>query len=84
SEELLNEYGSGSIDWRFENILLSLRIFSENVFGLGLGTWGDFSATFNTKLIEYPIVTMSDSATSHQLAEQGVFIVLYYIILIYP
>lgn len=84
SDELLNEYGSGAIDWRFENIVLSLRIFSENIFGLGLGTWGDFSATFNANPIGYPIVTMSDSATSHHLAEQGIFVALYYMILCYP
>ncbi|MDI6004325.1 O-antigen ligase family protein [Cobetia marina] len=75
-----------SIDWRFNNILTSINIFMNNGFGLGMGTWGDFSSTFNQKQLPSFIrpVDMADSYFAHLLAELGVisFIYIFLVVII--
>ncbi|ENB2087499.1 hypothetical protein D0258_002296 [Vibrio alginolyticus] len=73
------------VDWRFYCYILASKIFFDNPFGLGLGTWGDFSATLNPDTsYDYLKVYMSDSAISHLLAEQGFLLFIYLIIILYP
>ncbi len=60
----------------------ALSIFSNNIIGLGFGTWGDYSSTFNlnnTMILGYN--KMSDGYMSHLIVEQGIFIFLYFYIL---
>jgi len=62
----------------------AVNIFSDNIFGLGFGTWGDFSSSFNPASITIPSYNdSSDSALSHYLVEQGVFTILYLFILLF-
>lgn len=73
------------VDWRFYCYILAVKIFFDNPFGLGLGTWGDFSATLNPNAsYDYLKVYMSDSALSHLLAEQGLLLIIYLVIILYP
>lgn len=72
------------IEYRLQNIFEGMKIFSQNMFGLGLGTWGDFSSTLNTNSIPYTANHMSDSAFIHLLVEQGVFLVFYYLVMLSP
>lgn len=72
------------IEYRLQNIFEGIKIFSQNIFGLGLGTWGDFSSTLNNNPIPYTENHMSDSAFIHLLVEQGVFLVFYYLVMLSP
>ncbi|WP_313112368.1 O-antigen ligase family protein [Aequorivita sediminis] len=69
----------------------SIKIFMSNPFGIGFGTFGDTSAKLNPKPYkmnsrrwEEGYVYMSDSTFSHLLAEQGVTMLLYFLVLIFP
>lgn len=69
----------------------SLKIFLAHPFGLGFGTFGDTSAKLNPKPYkmhsrrwEEGYVYMSDSTLSHLLAEQGVTMFLYLLVLLFP
>ncbi|TKF48136.1 O-antigen ligase family protein, partial [Vibrio sp. F13] len=60
----------------------ALNIFQNNFFGLGLGTWGDFSSSFNPYVKSITAYNdSSDSALSHYLVEQGLFAILYLFII---
>lgn len=73
------------VDWRFLNYVQAIHIFMDNPFGLGLATWGDFSSTLNTHISHsYMQVDMSDSSISHLVVEQGIFVIIYFFIIIYP
>lgn len=73
------------VDWRFYCYILAFSIFLGNPFGLGLATWGDLSSSLNDNIThEYFKVYMSDSAYSHLLVEQGIFLILYMFIIFYP
>ncbi|WP_063656204.1 O-antigen ligase family protein [Aliivibrio fischeri] len=66
------------VEGRIRYWIIAIQIFIENPFGLGLGTWGDFSSSFNNKVVNSSLYTKtSDSALSHYLVEQGVFLLLY-------
>ncbi|WP_426207110.1 O-antigen ligase family protein [Providencia sp. PROV272] len=83
--ENLNSAQLGHVDWRFYCYLLAISIVSQNPFGLGLGTWGDFSSTLNNQITHtYFQVYMSDSAYAHIFVEQGIFSFLYFLIILYP
>lgn len=83
--DVTSYYDSQYVDLRLSNYLLSFKIFSENIFGLGLGTWGDYSATLNDHVThDYPMVYLTDSAFTHILAEQGFILLIYLILLLYP
>ncbi|HHE0545828.1 TPA: hypothetical protein ACN362_001957 [Vibrio parahaemolyticus] len=67
------------VETRAMNFFNAFSLFYANTFfGTGLGTWGDFSASFNKNnymLLGFNI--MSDSYISHILVEHGFGIVLY-------
>jgi hypothetical protein len=60
------------------NILLDNKLF-----GAGIGTWGDASASFSSFRPNGQIVSMSDSYLSHLLAEHGVNLVFVAMIFIF-
>ena len=68
------------LEVRARNIIRGIVIINDNFpFGTGLGTWGDFSKTFNPNS---PFeVQMSDSYIFHILVEQGVLSVFYFLFL---
>lgn len=76
---------SSYVDWRFLNYVQAINIFIDNPFGMGLATWGDFSSTLNAHIVHsYMQVDMSDSAISHLVVEQGVFVIIYFFMIMYP
>lgn len=70
------------IEGRIFYWLHAINIFIHNWSGLGFGTWGDFSSSFNPYVKSISAYNdSSDSAFSHYLAEQGIFVFLYISIL---
>ncbi|AUW03252.1 hypothetical protein [Vibrio campbellii] len=67
------------VETRAMNFFNAFSLFNANTFlGTGLGTWGDFSASFNqNNYILLGFNTMSDSYISHILVEHGIGIILY-------
>ena len=66
----------------------AIVIFKEHPFGLGFGSYGDSSSKFNPNHYKLPktlwpegSVFMSDSVVAHYIAEQGLFYILYLILL---
>lgn len=56
----------------------AIEHFFRKPFGSGLGTWGDYSSSFNPFVVEkYMYTSVSDSAMAHMIVEQGVLLPLY-------
>ena len=75
-----------SIDYRTQSFAIGLHYFLDFFpTGTGLGTWGDASSKFISHSIipEKFIRSMCDSSFSHIIAEQGIFSILYFALLIY-
>ncbi|MEA2018831.1 MAG: hypothetical protein U9N59_10325 [Campylobacterota bacterium] len=87
TDVLLNLGSSGAVDHRFQSIAIGLHFFFENFpAGTGLGTWGDASSKFNSKQIinEQYYTPMSDTALFHLLVEQGIWLFVYFLLLLFP
>lgn len=75
-----DSFNSSLVEHRALSILNGFHIFSQNFpFGTGLGSWGDYSSSFNPYIIDKNI--MSDSYFIHLLVEQGFLIFLYFALL---
>lgn len=70
-------------EYRALQIATGLRLLAQDIWGSGLGTWGDFSSTFRVGLNNLPVSKLSDSALIHLLVEQGLFILFYLIVLLW-
>ena len=70
-------------EYRALQIATGLKLLGQDIWGYGLGTWGDFSSTFRVGLSDVPVSKLSDSALIHLLVEQGVFILFYFITLLW-
>lgn len=69
----------GSIEGRLWGWYIAIELICNNFFGHGLGTWGDFSSSFNPYVQGEPLyISTSDSGMSHILVEQGIFSILYF------
>ena len=69
----------------------AVKIFSNNPFGLGFGTFGDASSKYNpdaymmsSRLWPDRYVVLSDSSLAHLLAEQGIFAFVYLTLVAIP
>lgn len=84
-KDYISSISSSDVDLRFYCYTLAYIIFSNHPFGLGLGTWGDYSSRLNNDLEHgYQQIYMTDSAFTHIIVEQGIFILLYFFIIWYP
>lgn len=76
---------SGRIEIRAKNIYYGFQMILKNFpFGLGMGTWGDFSSTFNPNVLASDIylgdikyTKMSDIYLMHLIVEQGIFVIFF-------
>jgi hypothetical protein len=69
----------GDIEGRLWGWYVALKLMADNFLGYGLGTWGDFSSSFNPYVHDNPLyIDTSDSGMSHILVEQGIFSTLYF------
>ncbi len=73
------------VELRLLSIFDGVKIFINHFpFGTGLGTWGDFSQSFNNNAQFWGLRNkMSDIYLIHLLVEQGIFIVFYAGIIVY-
>ncbi len=56
----------------------AIEHFFTKPFGSGLGTWGDYSSSFNPFVVDKNMYTsVSDSAIAHLIVEQGILFPLY-------
>jgi|GEM_PF-6434347 len=83
----LNKVDEGKIEVRGQNLLDGIKILKKNNFmGTGLGTWGDFSSTFNENINTNTNLynRMSDSGIVHIFVEQGYVAFIYLLMLFIP
>lgn len=79
---LFDGAGGDLVEGRIKYWFIAFDKFAHQIYGYGLGTWGDFSSSFNPIVnFAYDYTRTSDSYASHLLVEQGVISLLFYIIL---
>lgn len=72
------EVSSGQVEGRLWGWYIAFKLFLQNPLGYGFGVWGDFSSRFNPNTDSFALYEEhSDSALSHLIVEQGVFVALY-------
>lgn len=72
------------VEYRARMIYMGMQIIVNYFpFGLGLGTWGDFSSSFNpyVSALPYGASIMSDTYAIHLVVEQGVFAFMYLLVI---
>ncbi len=74
-----NSLDTAKVEIRLKSVFNGVKIMSHHFpFGTGLGTWGDFSQSFNSNAHFWGLRNkMSDTYIIHLMVEHGIFLLFY-------
>lgn len=80
--EDISQINMGTVESRAQKMIDGMKLVDEYFpLGSGLGTWGDASSKFNVDNHLSNPESMSDSAFMHILVEQGIFMLVYFLVI---